>query len=48
MTSPFNWRGPSLTGKALKPGNVNPVGKLPPIVLAGTPKWRAPKDLEKK
>lgn len=42
MTSPFNWRGPALTAKAFRTRNDKP-GTLPPIVLAGTPKWTPPK-----
>ena len=47
MTSPFKWQGESQLGKALKKKNVKP-GNLPPIILAGTPKWKAPNMQEKK
>lgn len=44
MTSPFNWQSAKReTPKEFLPRNDKP-GKLPPIVLAGTPKWAGPKE----
>ena len=44
MTSPFNWQAhPREVPKEFKTRNDKP-GTLPPIILAGTPKWVAPKN----